>query len=323
MRTISCHHSLFIGLALSILWSGGSPGALAEVGLEVEPLLVIGGAFSGLDPDKSEITVGSTELRVLSTDEDWRLYVTALEPLRRDGDGLELPMQRFRELFPDLPEEIINFQPHKIRERPAGPDWYVLNQDWQPFQEALQDYLQESDPPGTYRSHLRFELLNDEDIPLTGAVDMTIEFDILEGATVELMIREIAIEVRFEGSDAGRGESFLIPVSLRANTSWTLRLRGSEDTSGESRQMPLEMLSARVDINPEDEWQAHLPDFEPLSQSPLTVASGLAPRPFTIVDVIIPLQLACDVPITMPSGSYSARIEVTVSVEDWDAAGAR
>jgi hypothetical protein len=314
VHAASWHVSILILLVLS---AGARPDALAAVGLQVTPPIVIGGRFSAIDPEKSEITVGSTELRILSTEEDWRLYVTVLEPLRRVSDGLELPVQRFHALFPDLPNELLNFQPHKLLEKAAAPIWYVKEQDWQTFQEALQDYLEETDPPGTYRTYLRFELTNTQDVSLTEPVEISVEFDLLEGATVEFLTSEIVVEVGYEDSDQGHGESFLIPVLVRANTSWELRLRGTEDyINGESGQIPLEMLSARVEPDPEAEWQALLIGFEPLSLIGLAVASGTEPLPFTITEATIPLQFAGDVPSTIHSGSYETDVEVSVQIPE-------
>ena len=316
MRFVPCHSFFFIGFALAVLSFSGHLDAFAEVGLQVEPEIILGGRFSTMNPDDSEITLGSTEMRVLSTDEDWRLYVTVLEPLRRVRDGFELPVQRFRELFPDIPDELMDFQPHKLKENPAGSEWYVKSQDWQPFQEALQDYLQESDPPGIYRTSLRFELMSHQDTLLTAPVEIEVEFELLESATIEIMTQEIIVEVGFNGSNQGHGESFLIPVLVRSNTSWILKLRGTQEfATNESGQIPLELLSARVDDEPGQEWNAHLLDFEPLSQTPIMVASGLAPEPFSIVETIVPLQFACDVPITVFWGRYFTEIELTIEAE--------
>jgi hypothetical protein len=299
-------------LAFCFILSSFLTDAFADVSLQIDPLLAIGGVFSPINPDNTEITTGSTTIRVLSTAEDWKLFVTVLEPFRRISDGIELPMQRFHELFPDISDEILNFQPHMLRDKRASANWYELIQDWQPFQEAMQDYLLDTYPPGTYRSHLRFELFNNQNSLLTDAIDITIEFDLRASATVEMLNHDITLQVQFADS-LGHGESYLVPIAVRSNTSWVLKLEGSENGAvGPSGQIPLEMISARVDVAPGDEWQGHLPYYEPLQASPMTIASGIAPLPFMITEATVPLQLSCDVPLSIISASYEAQVTLTI-----------
>jgi hypothetical protein len=304
------------GLALLLVLVGGSPSAWAEAQLRIDPLTGIAGRFSPLDPGKTEITAGSTRLQVLSPEHDWRLYVTVLAPFRRVSDGLELPTERFSELYPDLPRELSRFLPCKIREGRAAPEWNVVEHDWQRFQRALQDYLLETDPPGVYQSHLQFVLTTEQDSLLADKIDMTLEFELIPCATVEFVEDQIDMTVDYLNSLQGHGESAPIPVLVRSNSPWELALRGTqEQAAGANGQIPLNMVSARVSESASDgTWQTSLPQYQPLSTTPTMVASGAGPIPFAITEALIYVQFAGDVPLAVFSGSYSIELETTVEV---------
>ncbi len=310
----STHHTFIIFLVFLLNYEY----TLADATLQVEPTVSYVGSYCTLIPERTEFAGVQTDLRIQSTEESWTLYLTLTETIRRASDGQDLPLQRIQQFFPSyIPEQILNFQPYAVLDGQADSSVRSEEFVWLPLQMALLDFLQETDPPGLYRTYLRFDLLNAQGEPLCLPIDVSVEFEIIEAATVELLPDETTVEVQFNHSDYGHGESFITEVLVRSNSDWTLTFRSlAEGLSGDHGQLPLDALSLRVEGSPGDQWTSWLPDNVPVSQEPITVASGEQPPLFRVSEIRIPIVFASDVSISHFSGRYELPFEVKVTARD-------
>jgi hypothetical protein len=283
----------------------------AETALNVEPQLVSLGSFLAQDEGGSNLNPGVSTVRVFST-EAWNLNVTLTQPARRLSDNLELPLERVRQVFPDL-APLCGYQSVRLDYGPGNPDPQTLTYDWHVMQARLAQYLDKSDPPGLYRFSVNLEIQSRDNQTNSHQVPIMVEFTVLPYVEVVVPDPNFTVTVEHPGEPS---QSDPVYVVVRSNCAWTLEIgcMGYLMHSNTLYWMDTNSLSWLVGSG--DEWETMIPSFTPAQRTMVLAARGRAPAPFTENEVEIPLQLQAQTEHTTVEGTYSAEIRFAVHSED-------
>ncbi|MBI5060628.1 hypothetical protein HZB60_12715 [candidate division KSB1 bacterium] len=284
----------------------------AQVRLDVSDAQVVLGSFCAEDHTQDLITLGSTDFR-FTLDQQWRLVGRLNEPVRRIDDGLELPMDRARSLFPDVSDEFVGFQWFQVEYGPGSAEEQTWTFGWDVLQQRLVDYLDPADPPGVYRAFLDFALENRETGQLVSdPVAVLFEFEVLPWVELTLPFAWIFLEVSDPHSDV---YSELFPVHVRSNAPWSMSLTWVgeliDDESGD--QLSHSVMSWVVETGAD--WESLCPVLAEVCLEPTVLARGEGPEPFGLVEVDVPVLFQCAELGMRSMGNFGAQVAVDVSVE--------
>jgi hypothetical protein len=281
--------------------------------LRIDPPLVDLGAYSAHDYMQTAPSEPSP-LIVVQSDAPWELRVTVLTPPRRINDGLEHPLlDRLEMNLSTLPVELFLYQPFSVESGPGAPAPETLPISIPTWEAVLLRFLEEEDPPGVYRADLRCELTSPGGQPLAPALLASIEFDVEPWLVVERGGPEVTLDVDSPGfSTPGGDDEAIMPVRIRGNTPWQLRVRTeSALVAPGGNRIPLEdRFSDFASVPGGGEWTPLIGAAVPVSELPTRIAEGRPVMPFQAVDVEIPLLLSYELGYSPPVGRYDTRMEV-------------
>lgn len=273
----------------------------SQVIFEVQPTEILLGQFSAADPIQNGLLPGETTVSIQYS-EPWDLFVTLQEPVRRLSDGLELPLDRIQEIFSDVPPQFANYAPARFDYGPGSAELQEWRYNWQLVQMRLVEFLEQSDPPGIFRTILRLELLARDGAPLADPIQVVFEFEILPWVQISLPGYDLICNV----SDEGIAFSEPYPVHVRSNAQWDMHVTSSENLIDTENGRPAELSRLSWMIWQDADWESMLPDFVPVSTSPQHAAHGNSPLPFTIFDAEIPIQIQFDNTGFLYSGNFGS-----------------
>ncbi len=284
--------------------------AFGQATLNVEPRFASLGSFAAQDPGSNSLNPGTTVLKINSRD-PWAAYVTLVQPARRLSDNLELPIERIRQLFPDM-ADLCNGLPVRLDYGPGSAEDQTVSYDWQPVQSRIAQYLEPADPPGVYRFIVRMELQDRDGQEISNRVALTTEFSIQPHVAVELSDPSFRFTVEHPGEPQ---ESDPVYIRILANTSWTLDLTWTGDLVQNGTDFHIDWSRISWMTGTGDEWESLLPAYVPVSLAAVTAARGNAPAPFTLTDISIPLQLQVQSDRTTIGGTYESGLRAVIHTE--------
>lgn len=272
------------------------------------------GQFSAIDIAQSNLYPGELVVTLNSPDA-WDLIVTLQQPIARIPDGLELPVSRALQLFPDLPPDFANYSPVRFDYGPGAEGLQEFSHEWLLLQQRIELFLEESDPPGLYQTRLEFALHQRDGQRLAPPVQLTAEFEILPWVQMSLPNDPLQCLV----SDGGGIPSDPYPVHVRSNSAWELSLTCLSDLSDveESRIIPMSQLYWLLWAG--YDWESYVQTFEQVTPSQFRAAFAPAPQPFSVFDAEIPLQIQVEAAGIQYSGIYTTDLAFDIFVS----AGAR
>lgn len=279
--------------------------------LEIEPRFAALGSFSAQNPGGNLLNSGTTTFRI-SCQEPWSLYVTLVQPARRLSDNLELPLERVRQLFPDL-APLCGYSPLRLDYGSGNAEVQTVSYDWQPVQARIAQYLDEADPPGVYRFSVRAEVQNREGVTTSNRVVLVTEFTVLPQMDVELVNPNLLITVEHPGEPE---ESDPWYVMVRANSGWVLELNWGGDLVQAAADFRIDRTRISWLVAAGDDWESLLPAYTPVGPGPVTAARGGAPPPFTMSEAVIPLHLRVETDPATVAGVYATGLKVALHADD-------
>jgi len=283
----------------------------SQATLDVEPRFVSLGSFSAQNPADDALNPGTTTLRITSP-VPWSVYVTLVQPARRLSDNVELPVERVRQLFPDM-AQLCSYVPVLLDHGSGGNEAQTLSFDWQLAQTRIAQFLEEADPPGTYRFSVKFDVRN-PDVPGTPpGIVVTTEFVILPVVEIDLITPNWALEVDQPGEPAESDPYF---VRVRSNCAWALEAMWGGDLIQVGGQGRIDHSLASWSVGGGDEWQSLIPSYTPVSLVSLLVARGSAPPPFSLAEAEIPFQLRVETAPNTLAGGYSTDARFAVHMDE-------
>ena len=282
----------------------------SQTSFDVQPRYAYLGSFSAQQPGNSNVNSGITTLSISSVDA-WQVTATLIQPARRLSDNLELPLDRVRQLFPDL-APLCNYLPVRLDYGSGDRQTQTVSFGWDVVETRVEQYLDEADPPGRYRFAVRLELDGREGTVLAPAVTVVTEFDILPMTEVEVVSAGWMVEVDPPGQMAESDPYF---VRVRSNCAWSLDAAWGGDLKCLSGDHQLDCRRISWQAESGDEWQSLIPAYSPVSRSDITVARGSAPAPFTMTEVEVPLQIRVDTDRGTVAGSYTTDVRFAIHTD--------
>ena len=279
-----------------------------QAALRIEPDQVELGEFSGLTASGLVLPQGEAEVAVLC-EVPWELRMALLGPPRRDGDGIELPLERLRQILPVLPEELFALQPFEVASGDSAADWQPIEIDWGFASLLLQDYFEEEDPPGDYSLFLQCWLADREGNALTEPSTVLIRFGVEKWVELEMPDPDINIHVG-EDIAANPPESQLVSLLVRSNSPWRMMIRVESELVDfqETVQVPLGSLQFRVETGQWEGWRPLFSDYVRVGLVGQEAVVGDGPAPFDVQEVEIPLRFLLTPEENLPAGVYSVRL---------------
>ncbi|MCK4546559.1 MAG: hypothetical protein KAW17_03870 [Candidatus Eisenbacteria sp.] len=283
--------------------------------LVIDPLFVDLGRFSAVGSLDSEISLGKTEIRVLSR-QDWRLEVALAEPVCRLEDSLPLATADSRSTVPPVLQEILDLCPSILTSHPGSDEWWKMEIDWREIGAALEQALHPAASPGTYQAMLLARILGREGEPLTGCSQVAIRFDILRWTQLSADIPEIEISTDFA---TGVLQSEQASLLMTGNSAWRLRAAQagvliSED--GE-REIPQASLTICVPSSGTGgSWKSTGSGFQTLRPQPITIGCGDSPTASAVPWEEIPIVVRLESDGPLPAGRYRTELVFRVSAQE-------